>query len=213
MEEKRPGMHVPIHEDEGGTFIFNSKDLCMIRHIPELIESGITSFKIEGRIKSEYYVAAVTKAYREAIDAYYDGRPFEDRWEREVEKVSHREYETGFYFGKRSNEIYGYGSYIRDYDMIGLVRGLKEDKLIISQRNRFFKGDEIEVLPPSGSPFTFIVAYMENEDGEEIDVAPHPEMYVSIRLPKEVLQSGEIPTDSILRKKNVKQFGKNEKRQ
>ncbi|NLE25586.1 MAG: U32 family peptidase [Clostridiaceae bacterium] len=196
MEEKRPGEYFPIQEDERGTFIFNSKDLCMIRHIPELISCGISSLKIEGRVKSSFYVATVVKAYREAIDAYYKNQPYDERWFEEISKVSNRDFTTGFFFGKPGPDDHNYGtsSYVRNYDFVGLVKGydIAKEMLIIEQRNRFMIGDEVEVMPPDGSITQFIVNEMYDGDGNPITVAPHPQM--EIRIPMK-----QLPQDSILR--------------
>lgn len=193
MEQTRPGEYMPVYENERGTFIFNSKDLCMIAHIPELIQSGITSFKIEGRVKSSYYVAAIVQAYRREIDKYlsdpehyeYDGAAYE-----EICKVSHRPYTTGFYFGKPNSDaqVYTTSSYIRDYDLIGIVLDYNKETGIatVSQRNRFFSGDEIEIIQPNQPFFTQIVSEMENENGEKIDVANHAEMIVKIKTAQPV---------------------------
>lgn len=198
MEEKRPNQYMPVFENEQGTFIFNSKDLCMIKHIPKLINSGIKSFKIEGRVKSEYYVATVVKAYREAIDSYYENGgnyKFDERWLDELKKVSHREYSEGFYFGN-PEQIYTYGSYVRNYDIIGMVLNYDNETGIatIEQRNRFYKGDEIEFLPPVGDFYSQVVEYMENSEGEEIDVAPHPQMIVRMKVTR------PVEKDTIVRK-------------
>ncbi len=196
MEEKRPGEYFPIQEDERGTFIFNSKDLCMIRHIPELISCGISSLKIEGRVKSSFYVATVVKAYREAIDAYYNNQPYDERWFEEVSKVSNRDFTTGFFFNKPGPDDHNYGtsSYVRNYDFVGFVKGydIATEMLIIEQRNRFKVGDEIEVMPPDGPVTKFIVNEMYDGDGNPITVAPHPQM--EIRIPMK-----RLPQDSILR--------------
>lgn len=189
VEETRPGEYMPVYENERGSFIFNSKDLCMIEHIPEIIESGITSLKLEGRVKTAYYVATVVKAYRDEIDRFLEN-PNEYRFNQksieELLKVSHRPYSTGFYFGKPSEEsqVYTSSSYIRDYDLIGIVTDFDEKTGIatISQRNRFFKGDEIEVLCPDKPFFSQKIEYMQNEAGEEIDVARNAEMIVKIKL-------------------------------
>ena len=198
MEEKRPGQYMPIMEDESGTFIFNSKDLCMIKHIPALIESGVKSFKIEGRVKSEYYVSTVVKAYRDAIDAYYrdpENYKFDNRWFEELKKVSHREYSEGFYFGK-PEQIYTYGSYVRNYDIVGMVMDFDETTGIatIQQRNRFYKGDTVEFLPPVGDFFEHTVDYLKNAEGEDIDVAPHPQMTLKMKLLR------PVERDTIVRK-------------
>lgn len=202
MEEKRPGEYFPVYENERGTFIFNSKDLCMIDHIPELIESGVTSLKIEGRVKSEYYVATVVQAYRQAIDAYLANPSeyrFDAAWYDEICKVSHRDYYTGFFFGKPGSDaqVYGTSSYIRGYDIVGIVEDYdKETGLArVSQRNRFFKGDEIEIMQPMEPFFTQKVEYLTDEKGEELDVARHAAMTVYIKTDKPVVR------DAMLRKK------------
>lgn len=199
MEQTRSGEYMPVFENERGTFIFNSKDLCTIRHIPELIKSGISSFKIEGRVKSAYYVATIIKAYREEIDKYFDDPEnyvFDEKSYEELSKVSHRPYTTGFYYGKpqHTEQVYTDNSYIREYDLIGIVRDYDEDTKIatISQRNRFFKGDEIEVLMPNKPYFKQTVEYMENEKGESIDVAPHAEMIVKMKMSEPVCKNSML---------------------
>jgi len=193
VEEKRPGEYMPVYENERGTFIFNSKDLCMIEHIPEMIQAGVTSFKIEGRMKSSYYVATIVKAYREAIDKYYSdpgGYKFDPYWLEELSKASHREYYTGFYYGKPSGEgqIYDKSSYIREYDFVGLVMDYDKNTGIatVEQRNRMYRGEEIEVLRPKGRYFTQVIKSMKNAEGEDIDVAPHPQMTVLMPMDEEV---------------------------
>jgi putative protease len=186
VEEKRPGEYFPVYEDERGTYIMNSHDLCMIEHIPEIVESGITSFKIEGRMKSSYYVASVVKAYREAIDSYLRDKNnyrFDPKWLAELSKSSHRDFSTGFYFGKPQKQIYGTSSYIRTHDIIGMVVGYDEvsKTATIEQRNRVFKNEEVEVLSPDKNSFKIVLNQMWNEDGEEIDSAPHPQMIYKIK--------------------------------
>ncbi len=196
MEEKRPGEYFPIQEDERGTFIFNSKDLCMIRHIPEVISSGISSLKIEGRVKSSFYVATVVKAYRDAIDAYYNDQTYDEKWFDEISKVSNRDFTTGFFFDKPGPDEHNYGtsSYIRNYDFIGLVKGYNSEKrmVIVEQRNKFKIGDTIEVMPPEGPVTQFIVNEMYDCEGNSINVAPHAQM--EVRIPMECL-----PQNAILR--------------
>lgn len=184
MEEKRPGEYFPVYED-GETFILNSKDMNMISHIPELVNAGISSFKIEGRVKTEYYVATVTNAYRMALDAYFDGTYTPDGvWADEVNKVSHREYWTGFYFNDGIGQHYGDSTYIRDWDVIGIVEECDEaGNAILLQKNRFFKGDKVELFSPNTTAIPFVLDYFENDKGEVIEVAPHPEMRVKIKLP------------------------------
>lgn len=193
VEEKRPGQYMPVYENERGTFIFNSKDLCMIEHIPEILRTGVASLKIEGRMKSSYYVATVVKAYREAIDAYYkdpENYRFDNRLLDEICKASHREYTTGFYFAKPtgSDQIYDKSSYIREYDFVGLVKAYDKTTGIatVEQRNRMFVGDEIEVVRPKGPFFTQKIREMKNIDGESIDVAPHPQMTVCMPMDQDV---------------------------
>lgn len=202
MEEKRPGEYMPVFENDRGTFLYNSKDLCMVKYIPDLINAGITSFKIEGRVKNELYVATVVGAYRRAIDAYYaDPENFivDDEILEELEKVSHREYTTGFYYGKpdENNQLYTSNTYIQDYTIVGVVTDYDEKTKIatIEQRNRFFKGEELEVISPNLPSFAFSSEYMKNESDEDIDVAPHPQMIVKLKIENKV-----VPY-SIIRKK------------
>lgn len=193
VEEKRPGEYMPVYENERGTFIFNSKDLCLIEHIPGIIESGVTSLKIEGRMKSSYYVATVVKAYREALDAYVanpaDYR-FDGSWLDELSKASHREYTAGFFSGKPSGKEQNYktSSYIREYEFVGLVTGYDPASGIatIEQRNRFAVGEELEVVSPKGPYRLQKVISMRNADGEAINVAPHPQMTVYMPLDEPV---------------------------
>jgi len=151
VEETRPGEYYPIIEDDNGTYIMNSKDLCMIEHIPEIVKSGVHSLKIEGRMKNEFYVASTVKAYREALDAYFDnpeGYKFKQEWLDTVLKISHRQYHTGFFFGKMGEQTYDVSSYIRDYDIVGIVQSYDEEtkEATVLQKNRVFEGDEVEVL-------------------------------------------------------------------
>lgn len=193
VEEKRPGQYMPIEDDERGAYIFNSKDLCMIEYIPELINSGIKSFKIEGRMKSSYYVATVVRAYRNAIDSYWKDPKayvFDREWLEEVNKASHREFFTGFYFNKpdEKGQIYENSSYIRDYDFVGLV--LDYDKVnevaLVEQRNKMSIGDEIEIIGPDKKMFKQTIKEMWNEEGEVIESAPHPQQKVKIKMEKAV---------------------------
>lgn len=202
VEQTRPGEYMDVYENERGSFIFNSKDLCLIEHIPEMVQSGISSFKLEGRVKTSYYVATVVKAYREEIDRYFenpDNYTFDKKQLEELCKVSHRPYTTGFAFGRPdgNGQVYTDSSYIRDYDLIGIVTDYDAENGIveITQRNRFFKGDEIEIMQP-GQPFhTQIVERMKNGDGEEIDVAPHAAM--TVRFPVDI----PVVPGAMLRKK------------
>lgn len=191
VEEKRPGQYLPIEDTSEGSFIFNSRDLCMIAHIPELVKSGITSFKIEGRVKSEYYVATVVKAYREEIDRYLadpDGYVFDLEKLDEVKKVSHRPYTTGFYMGRPGPDaqVYSSSSYIRDYDIVGLVLSYDAETRIatVAQRNKLCVGETVEVIQPGKPFFSQRVEWMKNLDGEKIDATPHADMRYTIKLEK-----------------------------
>jgi len=193
MEEKRPGEYMPVFENERGTFIYNSKDLCMIEHIDDLIKSGIDSLKIEGRVKTEYYLATVVKAYRDAIDTYFDDPEnfkFDPKWLEELKKVSHRDYTTGFYYGKPGGDEQNYetSSYIRDYELIGIVKEYDREKKLLSvvQKNRFFKGAEVEFLRPKGDFVKHKIEYMEDADGNEIEVANRPQSIAKIRIDEEI---------------------------
>lgn len=179
VEEKRPGEYYPIEEDDNGTFIFNSKDLCMIKHIPELFEANVDSLKIEGRVKTLYYVATVIRSYRLAIDAYYNGtytKELATELLDEIKKVSHRDFTTGFFFKKpdENDQLYTTSSYIRNYDFVGIVLDYdKESKIAtIEQRNRIFSGDELEVFGPEYEYNKFIMGEMVNSEGEVVDVVP-----------------------------------------
>lgn len=194
MEESRPGVYLPILEDERGTYIFNSKDLCLISHLPELIDSGLDSFKIEGRMKSVHYVATVIKVYREAIDAYTSNPGafhVKQQWLEELEKVSHREYTTGFYFNKTSeqDQIYTSSSYTQTHDFIGLVREYNPatGMAIVEQRNNMKVGEQIEIMQPGRDNFVQIIREMFDGEGNPIDVAPHPQQIVTMPVDKPVV--------------------------
>ncbi len=188
VEETRPGVYFPVVEDDKGTYIMNSKDLCMIKHIPELVQSGIYSFKIEGRMKSEFYVASVVKAYREAVDSYFEdpeNYEFKQEWMDILLKVSHRPYHTGFYFGKTGEQNYDDSSYIRDYDIVGMVKEYDEETKIatIIQKNRVFKGDKVDILRPYTSNFSIEMGSMYDvEKNTEIDVANRAHMIFKMKV-------------------------------
>ncbi|WP_461204503.1 peptidase U32 family protein [Clostridium sp. DL1XJH146] len=176
MEEKRPGEYFNIVEDDKGTYIMNSKDLCMIDHIPELIEAGINSLKIEGRMKSTFYVAAIVKAYREAIDRYFDNSKeyvLRNEWKELLNKPSHRVYTTGFYFDEEVKQNVASSEYIRDYDVVGIVLRYDKDtkRAVIKQKNRVFSGDKVEVLRPQGDDFAVQLLNIKNGSGELIEAA------------------------------------------
>ena len=186
VEQKRPGEYYPIEENDRGTYIMNSRDLCMIEHIPELIESGISSAKIEGRMKSIFYVATVVSAYRKAIDAYYQGRPYEDSLLNELKKVSHREFTTGFFYKKPTNldQNYQTSDYTRNYSFTGIVLSYDADSKIavIEQRNKMNLGDKIEIFGPETNFFTQTIDEMYNADDEPISSAPHPQQIIKIKM-------------------------------
>ncbi|MBQ9757085.1 MAG: U32 family peptidase C-terminal domain-containing protein [Clostridia bacterium] len=189
VEETRPGEYMPVFENERGTFIYNSKDLCMIEHMDKLIKSGLDSFKIEGRVKTEYYLATVVKAYRDAIDKYFedpDAFETDPKWLTEIKKVSHRDYTTGFFFGKPDGNEQNYetSSYIRNYELLGIVESYDKEKKLLSviQKNRFFKGSEVEFLRPEGEFVKHKIEYMEDENGEELEVANRPQSIAKIRI-------------------------------
>ena len=201
MEETRPGQYFPINQEENGTYIFNSKDLCMIEHIPELVAAGVDSFKIEGRAKSAYYTAVVTHAYRQALDAYY-AHPSPDfrvpDWVlAEMEKMSHRVYTTGFNFGPLQNgQELNTGGYVRNWDVCALYRDQQGNRLIVDQRNRFFEGDILEVLEPGQKPYTLTVRDLVREaDGTRTEAANKATEVYSFAVDR------TVSPDAILRRK------------
>ncbi len=193
-EETRPGEYMPIVEEERGTYIFNSKDLCMVQNIPDLVRAGIKSLKIEGRIKTSFYVGTVVKAYREAIDDYFkDPALYESRRERyvaEAAKASYRGFTTGFYYGKPQSgeQIYTTSSYIRTYDFIGMVIDYDSEKglALIEQRNKFVLGDKAEFLRHGADVLEMTVDEMYDENMTPITEAPHPQQHIWLRVPGEV---------------------------
>ncbi|WP_026894141.1 peptidase U32 family protein [Clostridiisalibacter paucivorans] len=193
VEEQRPGEYYPIYEDDKGTFIFNSKDLCMIEHIPELMKSGIKSFKIEGRMKSSYYVATIIRSYRMAIDNYLkspENFQYDSKWLDEIKKASHRDFTKGFYFSKPTEEdqLYTSSSYIRNYDFVGLVIDYDEETNMatVEQRNRVFVGDKVEIFGPNRDFFIQNIQNMWDEKGNEINVAPHAQQIYKIKVDRPV---------------------------
>lgn len=198
MEEKRPGEFFPIFEDEKGTYILNAKDMCMIEHIDKLAEAGVTSLKIEGRAKSAYYVTVVTNAYRMAVDDYYK-HPYDFKlpdWIRdEVYKVSHRKYCNGFFFGTpEESQYYENSGYIRNYDIVAVVDHCEDGTVYCTQRNRFFAGDEVELLSPSTKPVVMTLDVLFNENGEQIEVANHAMMKFSFK------SDISFPSGTVIRK-------------
>ncbi|WP_066053966.1 peptidase U32 family protein [Anaerotignum propionicum] len=195
VEETRPGEYMPIEENERGTYIYNSKDLCMIEHIPDILESGIMSLKIEGRMKTPFYVGTVVKAYRQAIDDYMTSpdlyREKLPQYLEEVSKASHRDYTEGFYYEKPdgNQQIYNSNTYIRGFDFVGMVQEDSNSETgiaIVEQRNKFSVGDTIEVMPAKGNAFTMKVSKMWDEKGNAVESAPHPQQILQILFEKPV---------------------------
>lgn len=204
VEEKRPGQYFPVLEDERGTYIFNSKDMCLLPYLPDVIASGVDSLKIEGRMKSVHYAASVVKAYREAIDSYFAApEQFEVKkeWVEELDKVSHRAYTTGFYYGRptEKDQIYGTSSYTQTSDFVGLVLDYDEKTgfATVEQRNNMKVGQEIEIFQPHLAGYRQILQEMYNDEGEAIQVAPHPQQIVKIRMDKPVEPYGILRRDII----------------
>lgn len=189
VEEKRPGEYYPIEEDSHGSYIMNSRDLCMLDGIPDLAAAGVSSLKIEGRMKSAYYVATVVSAYRTALDHYLadpDNYQYDPAWFTELCKASHREFTHGFYYNKPSAEDQNYQSsdYIREYSFVGMVKGVEPETgfALVEQRNKFSMGDEIEIFGP-GVPFTKeVITEMYNQEGEPVESAPHPQQIIKLKL-------------------------------
>ena len=197
VEEKRPGEYFPIGEDEGGAYILNSRDMCMIDHIPELIDAGLDSLKIEGRAKSAYYAAVVTGAYRHAIDAALAGQPLEPVWRDEVEKVSHRPYSTGFYFGEPGQHT-SHSRYVRDWQIMAVVTSCTPDGTALCElRNKLSAGDELELAGPGLKPVPVTVEGLTDGDGLPISEARKPQMPFYLKLPV------QAPPLSLLRRKAV----------
>ncbi len=198
MEEKRPNQYFPIGEDASGTYILNSRDMCMIEHIPDMVKAGITSFKIEGRAKSAYYVAVVTNAYRKAIDEYFKN-PSDDflpsQWVLdEMKKVSYRDYCTGFYYTSPSYDanISYKGGYNREWDIVAVAEKYENGVLYCTERNRVLKGDEVEILQPSREPFKVKIESIFDEDGNEITSANKAMMNFSFKCEKEAVKGSLI---------------------
>ena len=197
VEEKRPGEYFPIGEDAGGAFILNSRDMCMIDHVPELMDAGLDSLKIEGRAKSAYYAAIVTAAYRHAIDAARAGEPLDPVWRAEVDKVSHRPYSTGFYYGEPGQHT-AHARYLRDWQVVGVVTSCAPDGSALCElRNKFAGGDELELVGPGVRPVSFRVEGLTDGDGLPIPEARKPQMPFRLRLPV------QAPPLSLLRRKAV----------
>ena len=189
VEETRPGEYMPVYENERGTYIFNSKDLCMIEHIPELIDSGIDSFKIEGRMKTALYVATVARTYRKAIDDYLESpelyRENMDWYLDQISNCTYRQFTTGFFFGKpdESAQIYDNNTYVKEYTYLGIIGECTADGLYrIEQRNKFSVGEQIEIMKPDGRNIPAVVRRIVDEEGQEMQSAPHPMQVLYIEL-------------------------------
>lgn len=187
MEEKRPGEYLPVEENERGTYIFNSKDLCMIEHIPELVKAGIDSFKIEGRMKTALYVAVVSRTYRKALDDYFeDPEKYEKNipyYKEEIAKCTYRQFTTGFFFGPTSHEsqIYDHNTYVKGYVYLGMISCVDSDGSgVFEQKNKFSVGDEVEIMKPSGENVRTKVLALRDEDGNEMESCPHPGQSITI---------------------------------
>ena len=191
MEETRPGEYMPVSENEQGSYIYSAKDLCMIEHIPELVATGAASFKIEGRMKSPYYVATVVKAYREAIDDYFDDPAlYKTRipyYLEEIKKCSHRAYSTGFYFkdGKEAHQMEEAGAYIRTYDFVGMVLEYDSNRkmALVEQRNKMLLGDEVEIFRAKGKTTALKLSCICDEKGLSVTSAPHPQQRIWVAMP------------------------------
>ena len=189
VEEQRPGEYLPVEENERGTYIFNSKDLCMIEHVPDMIEAGINSFKIEGRMKTALYVATVARTYRKAIDDYYISREtYENNiswYKDEISKCTYRQFSTGFYYGKptHENQIYDSNTYINEYVYLGTVLETYDNgEVLIEQKNKFCVGDNIEIMKPDGTNVPVTVLDMKDENGEHVDSCPHSKQMIKLLL-------------------------------
>ena len=189
VEETRPGEYMPVYENERGTYIFNSKDLCMIEHIPELIDSGIDSFKIEGRMKTALYVATVARTYRKAIDDYLESPELYqknmDWYLDQISNCTYRQFTTGFFFGKpdESAQIYDNNTYVKEYTYLGIIGECTADGLYrIEQRNKFSVGEQIEIMKPDGRNIPAVVHRIVDEEGQEMQSAPHPKQVLYIEL-------------------------------
>ena len=194
MEEKRPGEYFPVYEDEKGTYILNSRDMCTIDHLKDLMDAGIDCIKIEGRAKSAYYAAIVTGAYRHCIDDIVAGRPVDPVWRDEVDHVSHRIYSTGFYYGQPGQYTEN-SRYIREWQIVAKVESCDENGLAVcSLNNKFRKGDELEIVGPDLRPFTVIAGDMADEEGNPLDEPRTPQMKFTMQLPC------PVPAHSMIRR-------------
>ena len=212
VEEKRPGEYLPVEEDERGTYIFNSKDLCMVNHIPEMIDAGIYSFKVEGRMKTALYVASVAKIYREAIDDYYNDielyRSKADYYMEQIAACTYRQFTTGFYFGKPDHEtqIYDSNTYVQNYIYLGTIENVESAsgsfRIMLHQKNKFTVGEEVEIMTFAGENIKAVITAIADENGNPMDSAPHPKQELHVTLAKKDSEgNAEIKTGMVIRRK------------
>ena len=208
MEESRPGVYLPVEENERGTFVFNSRDLCMIDHIPDLLKAGVDSLKIEGRMKTALYVASVGRAYRQAIDDYLESEElYQSRipqYMDAIRKCTYRRFTTGFYYGRPDQDamVYDSNTYVNEAVFLGIVEAITpQNRARIMQRNKFCVGDHIEVMKPDGRDIPIIVKAMYNESGEEVDSAPHPKEMIDLELvlEEDMSVSADVEEGDLLR--------------
>lgn len=200
VEESRPGEYIPVEENERGTYLFNSKDLCMIQHIPELIEAGIDSFKIEGRMKTALYVATVARTYKKAVNDYFISKEQYEKnlpyYEEEIAKCTYRQFTTGFFFEKPTHEtqIYDSNTYIREYTYLGLIETVNDGEIVLHQRNKFSVGETVELMAPNGENVFYVVSAIRNEEGVAMESCPHPKQQIRVKLEGDLnyLQQGCI---------------------
>ena len=208
MEESRPGVYLPVEENERGTFVFNSRDLCMIEHIPDLLRAGVDSLKIEGRMKTALYVASVARAYRQALDDYFESEElYQSRipeYQDAIRKCTYRRFTTGFYYGRPSEEamVYDSNTYVNEAVFLGIVEEITpQGRARIMQRNKFSVGDHIEIMKPDGRDIPIIVKSMYNQSGERVVSAPHPKEIIDLELVQEADQTvaADVEAGDILR--------------
>ena len=208
MEESRPGVYLPVEENERGTFVFNSRDLCMIEHIPDLLRAGVDSFKIEGRMKTALYVASVGRAYRQAIDDFLTSEElYQSRisqYQEAIRKCTYRRFTTGFYYGRPDEEamVYDSNTYVNEAVFLGIVEEITPRGMArIMQRNKFCVGDRIEIMKPDGRDIPVTVAAMYDEKGAPVESAPHPRQTIDLdlRMETEPLRTAEVEAGDILR--------------
>lgn len=210
MEETRPGEYLPVYENERGTYLFNSKDLCMVGHIPQLIQAGIDSFKVEGRMKTALYIASVARTYRKAIDDFMESRQLYEKnlpwYFEQIAACTYRQYTTGFFFGKPSEEtqIYDNSTYVKGYTFLGIIEGQNKDGLyLIRQRNKFCVGERMEAMKKDGRNLTVTVRAIYDENGTSMQSAPHPKQVLYVDLECEISKQDKLEKYDILRRKEI----------